>query len=85
MVSTFVTQLFLDPSVTKVQTDPLPANERAIRCYLRAGFSVVGEITTPDGPALLMVRSRGDNAAAMPDDFAQPVSCAAADSGMLLE
>ena len=58
MVSGFVDQLFQDAAVTKVQTDPSPKNERAIRSYRRAGFSVHGEVTTPDGPALLMLRYR---------------------------
>jgi RimJ/RimL family protein N-acetyltransferase len=54
----FVDLLFLDAAVTKVQADPSPTNHRAIRCYLRAGFHEQGEVTTPDGPALLMVRTR---------------------------
>ena len=58
MIRAFVAQLFADPSVTKVQTDPRPDNPRAIRCYRRAGFSELGEIVTPDGPALLMVMHR---------------------------
>jgi RimJ/RimL family protein N-acetyltransferase len=62
MVSVFVERLFQDPKVTKVQTDPSPKNERAIRCYQRAGFVIQGEVTTPDGPALLMLRYRTYNA-----------------------
>ncbi|KAM3090382.1 GNAT family N-acetyltransferase [Phormidesmis sp. 146-12] len=58
MIQTFVEQLFQDPAVTKVQTDPSPNNERAIRCYRRAGFVDVGEVITPDGLALLMVKAR---------------------------
>jgi AacA4 family aminoglycoside N(6')-acetyltransferase len=58
MVHTFVEQLFQEPMVTKVQTDPSPKNERAIRCYRRAGFVDVGEVNTPDGLALLMVKER---------------------------
>lgn len=54
MVRAFVEQLFADPAVTVVQTDPAPHNLRAIRCYRAAGFSDVGEVMTPDGPALLM-------------------------------
>jgi len=61
MVRAFVAELFADPSVTRVQADPSPANARAIRCYEKAGFRRVREIVTPDGPALLMLRdqSRG--------------------------
>ena len=58
MVSAFVNGLFLDPSVTKVQTDPSPENARAIRSYIRAGFRPFREVNTPDGAALLMVRYR---------------------------
>ena len=54
MVRAFVAQLFADPRVTRVQVDPSPANERAIRCYEKAGFRRMCEIVTPDGPALLM-------------------------------
>jgi len=54
MVRAFVDQLFEDPAVTVVQTDPSPDNPRAIRCYAAAGFEAVGEVVTPDGPALLM-------------------------------
>ena len=55
MVNAFVRRLLAEPGVTKVQTDPDPENSRAIRCYLKAGFRPVRRITTPDGPALLMV------------------------------
>ena len=58
MVRAFVDLLFLDAAVTKVQTDPSPSNHRAIRSYLRAGFHEQGQVITPDGPALLMVRTR---------------------------
>jgi RimJ/RimL family protein N-acetyltransferase len=58
MINAFVQQLFQDPMVTKVQTDPSPDNQRAIRSYVRAGFVVESEIITPDGPALLMLRYR---------------------------
>jgi RimJ/RimL family protein N-acetyltransferase len=58
MVRAFVKQLFRDPTVTRIQTDPAPDIARAIRCYEKAGFRAVGAITTPDGPALLMIRDR---------------------------
>ncbi|MDR7298276.1 RimJ/RimL family protein N-acetyltransferase [Pelomonas aquatica] len=54
MVRAFVQQLSADAAVTVVQTDPSPDNARAIRCYAAAGFTAVGEVVTPDGPALLM-------------------------------
>lgn len=59
LVRCFVDSLFADPAVTVVQTDPGPANIRAVRAYLRAGFHAQALITTPDGPALLMRRWRG--------------------------
>jgi len=58
MIDAFARRLFADPAVTRIQTDPSPDNERAIRCYRRAGFVERGEIVTPDGPALVMVRQR---------------------------
>ena len=54
----FVTRLFEDPAVTKIQTDPNPRNARAIRCYEKVGFLAVREVDTPDGRALLMIRNR---------------------------
>jgi ribosomal protein S18 acetylase RimI-like enzyme len=54
MITAFVDELFVDPQVTSVQTDPSPDNERAIRCYRAAGFETIGLVETPDGPALLM-------------------------------
>jgi RimJ/RimL family protein N-acetyltransferase len=58
MVRAFVAQLFVDPAVTRIQTDPAPANRRAIRCYEKSGFRAVQEIATPDGRALLMYCGR---------------------------
>jgi aminoglycoside 6'-N-acetyltransferase Ib len=58
MVRQFVQFLFEDPTVTRIQADPAPANARAIRCYEKAGFRRVGPINTPDGDALLMVIDR---------------------------
>lgn len=59
MVRAFVDRLLADPAVTVVQTDPSPDNLRAIRCYAAAGFEAVGQVITPDGPALLMRCRRG--------------------------
>ncbi|MCU7372390.1 GNAT family N-acetyltransferase [Paucibacter sp. O1-1] len=58
MVEALVELLFRDPAVTLIQTDPDPGNHRAIRCYEKAGFRAVEIVTTPDGPALYMVRER---------------------------
>jgi len=58
MVRAFVAKLFGDASVTRIQCDPAPHNHRAIRCYEKAGFRAVGEVMTPDGPALLMYCDR---------------------------
>ena len=58
MVRAFVTRLFEDPAITKIQTDPNPRNARAIRCYEKVGFRAVREVDTPDGRALLMIRNR---------------------------
>jgi AacA4 family aminoglycoside N(6')-acetyltransferase len=58
LVRALVQRLFIDPAVTKVQTDPAPGNVRAIRCYEKAGFRRVKNIVTPDGPALYMLCER---------------------------
>ena len=58
MVKALVARLFADPSVTRLQTDPDPANARAIRCYEKAGFRPVKTIVTPDGRALYMIQDR---------------------------
>lgn len=58
LVRRLVRQLFDDPAVTRIQTDPSPQNHRAIRCYEKAGFVQQGRITTPDGPAIFMVITR---------------------------
>jgi AacA4 family aminoglycoside N(6')-acetyltransferase len=58
LVHALVERLFLDPTVTKIQTDPAPNNHRAIRCYEKAGFVRQKVITTPDGPAVYMVQTR---------------------------
>lgn len=54
IISACVDMLMSDPRVTKVISDPSPLNPRSIRCLEKAGFKNVGEIVTPDGPAMLM-------------------------------
>ena len=66
LVRTLAETLFRDPAVTRIQTDPAPDNLRAIRCYQKAGFRIVREIVTPDGPAVYMVRDRDDPAPPAP-------------------
>ena len=58
LVKALVERLFADPEVSRIQTDPSPANLRAIRCYEKAGFRRLKTIVTPDGPAEYMVRER---------------------------
>jgi aminoglycoside 6'-N-acetyltransferase-1b len=58
MIRAFTQQIFEDASVTRIQTDPDPANARAIRCYEKAGFRAARELDTPDGRALLMYLDR---------------------------
>ncbi len=58
MVRAFVQYLFSDPTVSRIQTDPAPENDRAIRCYEKAGFRATEVVHTPDGPALLMFCDR---------------------------
>jgi len=55
----FVEEL-LRAGTPRVVTDPDPANSRAVRAYEKAGFRQDRVVDTPDGPALLMVRSGSD-------------------------
>ncbi len=61
MVSEFVAFLMADPRVTEIRVDPHPDNRRAIRCYAKVGFQDLGRITTPDGPALMMILKRSSS------------------------
>ena len=51
------TERLLARGTPRVVIDPDPGNARAIRAYEKAGFSKDRVVSTPDGPALLMVRS----------------------------
>jgi aminoglycoside 6'-N-acetyltransferase len=58
LIRSFVERL-LATGAPRVVTDPDPTNARAIRCYEKAGFARDRLVDTPDGVALLMVRSEG--------------------------
>lgn len=55
-IRAFIDGLFAR-GVPRIVIDPRPDNPRAIRAYAKAGFEPQHEITTPDGPALLMIRN----------------------------
>lgn len=56
--ASFVAQIFSDPSVTRIHTDPSPTNQRAIRCYEKACFVAARIADTPGGRGLLMYCDR---------------------------
>jgi RimJ/RimL family protein N-acetyltransferase len=58
MIRAFTDRLLADARVTKIQVDPRPDNARAIRCYEKVGFTGVGRVDTPDGPAWYMTLTR---------------------------
>jgi aminoglycoside 6'-N-acetyltransferase len=57
LVRAFV-DLLIEEGAPRVLCDPHPANARAIRAYMKAGFCRDRELLTPDGPALLMIRDK---------------------------
>lgn len=59
MISQFVDFLLKDAQIREIRVDPHPENKRAIHCYLKVGFRKLGLITTPDGPAEMMILRRG--------------------------
>lgn len=59
VVGAFVSKIFEDPAVTRVQLDTDLGNFRAIRCYEKVGFRRLAVGTTPEGPVLLLVIERG--------------------------
>ena len=54
IVVQFVKRVIARPDVWRLIVDPDPPNERAIRCYARAGFRRTEIVQTPDGPSLIM-------------------------------
>jgi aminoglycoside 6'-N-acetyltransferase len=56
LICAFVEDL-LRAGAPQVLSDPCPANRRAIRAYEKAGFRKGRLVNTPDGEALLMVRT----------------------------
>lgn len=59
-VQEFSDQMLNSSQVNRVITDPAPQNSKAIRAYEKAGFTKLGIIQTPDGPAQLMEKSRNE-------------------------
>ncbi len=82
MVNAFAQELFSDPSVTRVQTDPNPNNARAIRCYEKAGFQAVREVSTPAGPALLMAMMKANQLRNKTTDSRQSLTGTLSDGGL---
>ncbi len=58
MITQFTRLLMKDFRIQEIRVDPHPDNIRAIRAFQKAGFREVGPITTPDGPALMMILRR---------------------------
>ncbi len=58
MITAFIKQLFANPAIKKIITDVDPNNQRAIRCYEKAGFQFVKKLMTPDGLAYLMEQKK---------------------------
>jgi aminoglycoside 6'-N-acetyltransferase len=56
LIRGFVDRL-LQAGTPRLVTDPDPANGRAVRAYEKAGFEKARLVDTPDGRALLMVRT----------------------------
>ncbi len=53
-IKAFVAALRRQPEIKRLIVDPAPDNVPAIRCYAQVGFKKEKDITTPDGPAVLM-------------------------------
>lgn len=55
MIVQFIKFLQEGMYLSEIRVDPHPDNCRAIRCYQKAGFRIVQEIVTPNGPAVMMI------------------------------
>ena len=55
LIDAFVRQLFA-AGAPRVVIDPDPANEAAIRAYMKAGFRILGSRSSIHGSALMMAR-----------------------------
>jgi RimJ/RimL family protein N-acetyltransferase len=60
LVTAFIEKLFTNPVIKKIMTDVNPDNARAQRCYEKAGFMFVKEISTPQGIVHVMEKRRVD-------------------------
>lgn len=60
MTGAFCQWLFDEVRAREIRVDPNPDNARAIACYRKVGFRPVAEITTPEGPALMMTLAKQD-------------------------
>ncbi len=57
-IKKFTDELLKDSEINSIITDPPSFNGMAIRAYKKAGFSKLGTIITPDGPAVLMLKKK---------------------------
>ncbi len=60
MLKAFARKLFSNPSVNRIISDPSPENPRSIAALQKAGFTRLGDITTPDGAAVLLEMKRSE-------------------------
>lgn len=58
LISAFTDRLFSRADIRTVTADPEPGNTASIRACQKAGFTKTGIVDTPDGPAMLMQRTR---------------------------
>lgn len=60
LLQAFARKLFSNPSVNRIISDPSPENPRSIAALQKAGFTRLGDITTPDGAAVLLEMKRSE-------------------------